>query len=76
MLNKKQMKRIVLAINASYLLDGAETHCVTSRLTDAAIAQYQQVQEKIAYGWLHRAGFTRNDDLSADGIIDKVLAEG
>ena len=74
MLSKKQMKRIVLAVNASYLLAGAETDCVTSTLSDSEIRKYERVQAEVAYQMLRRAGFAH--PMSAEEILAKVLAEG
>lgn len=75
-MTKRQAKRLVLALNAVYLLDGAETSCLTEILSEKDIGIYFGVQTKIALSWLKEAKIDYDfDDCSAEGLIKKILSE-
>jgi hypothetical protein len=72
-MNQRQAMRIALAVNASYLLFGATTVCVTDSLSDADAERFSQAQKKMAQNMLRRAGF--DEPMLEDEIIAKVLGK-
>ena len=68
-MTEKQLRRAVLAINASYLLLGADTVGFLDLLSEKDQERFERAQEKIAFGMLKRAGF--------DGPVsyDEIMAE-
>jgi hypothetical protein len=69
--NKSQAKRIALAVNASYILFGAETDAVTSVLSAKDIHRFQEAQNEMAWDMLRSAGFDK--PMQADEILSSVL---
>lgn len=72
-MNHRQAKRIALAVNASYILFGAETAAVTDYLPDVDADRYRLAQAEMAQEMLRRAGFT--EPMQAGEIVAAVLAQ-
>lgn len=72
-MNKRQAKRIALAVEASYILNGAETDAVTDHLSDADINVFHEAQQEMAWEMLRRAGFDR--PMHAHEIMAAVLGQ-
>lgn len=69
-MTEKEMSRAVLAINASYLLLGADTVGFLDLLSDKDQERFKKAQEKIAYGMLKKAGF--DGPVSYDEILARL----
>ena len=70
-MNQRQAMRIALAVEASYILLGAETSCVTDNLSDADGERFKRAQKEMAWSMLKRAGF--EEPMNADEIVSAVL---
>jgi len=70
-MNKQQARRIALAVEASYILLGAETACITDKLSEADAMRFKQAQQEIAWRMLRKAGF--DGPMNADDIVAAVL---
>lgn len=47
-MNKQQARRIALAVEASYILLGAETACITDKLSEADAMRFKEAQQEMA----------------------------
>ena len=72
-MTKQQARRIALAIEASYILFGAETGCIYELLSEKEYEKFKVAQEELAYSMLKKAGFT--EALNADDIVRIVMGE-
>lgn len=70
-MNKRQARRVALAVEASYLLFGAETAAITEKLNDADAKRVREAQEEMAWSMLRKAGFER--PMQAEEIIAAVI---
>jgi hypothetical protein len=69
--NKRQAKRIAIAVNASYILFGADTDSVTELLSEKDIVRFQEAQTEMAWNMLRSAGF--DHPMQAHEIMAAVL---
>lgn len=46
-MNKRQARRIALAVEASYILFGAETDCIVDKLSDADAERFKIAQKEL-----------------------------
>lgn len=70
-MNKRQARRIALAVNASYILFGADTVAVSDKLSDADWLRYCDAQNQMALEMLRKAGF--ESPMNAEEILERVL---
>lgn len=72
-MNKRQAMRIALAVEASYILFGAETGGLERMLSDKEYDKFKAAQEELAYSMLKRAGF--DEPMNYDEIVQIVMGE-
>jgi hypothetical protein len=73
-MNKRQAFRVALAVNANYILQGAETACITERISEDDGRRFSEAQEQMALGMLRRAGLPEDARYwQADEILDAII---
>lgn len=73
-ISRTQARRLALALEAYYLLAGAESACLTDHMGDADRALYNGVVRQQAFVWLRQAGLDEKPDSVAE-MAQKILGE-
>lgn len=69
-MTSKQLKRLALAINGSYIVYGAETDGLAHILSEKELQKFSEAQLALGYAMLKKAGFDK--PMSYDEIIEAV----